>query len=178
MPTELISTSATAHRAFDPRTSVFGRRARSTKAAILSTPSTAPVTTMSRRFRWLNSLHLVPATLRILAPVTDDVAFDAAQVPECRLLNPILLPSAPSTSTTALPLRGIGSCRRLAQGVPIPHSGCRRFRRCRGARHHRSEHLAAPGCAGRPDRCRDRIGRRRAEATANDGVVSAPVKSR
>src|SRR5450759_225652 len=51
---------AIAHRAFEPRTSAEGRRPRSIRAAILSTPSKAPLATISRRTRGSSSLHLFP----------------------------------------------------------------------------------------------------------------------
>jgi len=71
-PAELVSITATAHLTFEPRTSLAGRRARSTRAAALSTPSTAPTRTISLRARGDRSLHLflpTTSTLTRLSPL-------------------------------------------------------------------------------------------------------------
>ena len=71
-PAELVSITATAHLTFEPRTSLAGRRARSTRAATLSTPSTAPTRTISLRARGDRSLHLflpTTSTLTRLSPL-------------------------------------------------------------------------------------------------------------
>src|SRR5262249_8178138 len=63
-PSELINDTAAAHFAFEPRTSFDGRRARSIKAAILSAPSIALVTTVSRRVRGSRSSHFLRPFIR------------------------------------------------------------------------------------------------------------------
>src|SRR5689334_14734944 len=54
--------TATPHLTSDPRTSPAGRRARSIRAAIFSTPSTTLATTTSRRVRGESSLHVFTPT--------------------------------------------------------------------------------------------------------------------
>ena len=69
-PRELMNVTATAHLTFEPRTSLAGRRARSTRAALLSTPSMVPATTISRRVRGERSLHFFfLLTIRTLTAV-------------------------------------------------------------------------------------------------------------
>jgi hypothetical protein len=63
-PSELINDTAAAHFAFEPRTSFDGRRARSTKAAILSAPSIALATTINRRVRGSRSSHFLRPFIR------------------------------------------------------------------------------------------------------------------
>src|SRR5450759_1830428 len=78
-PAELISVMAAAHRAFEPRTSDEGRRPRSIRAAILSTPSKAPLTTTSRRTRGPSSFHLFLATrtpCAVISPAASGPARD------------------------------------------------------------------------------------------------------
>src|SRR5450759_3585374 len=83
-PAELISVMAAAHRAFEPRTSDEGRRPRSIRAAILSTPSKAPLTTTSRRTRGPSSFHLFLATrtpCAVISPAASGPARDPARDP-------------------------------------------------------------------------------------------------
>jgi len=61
-PTELMKVMASAQRDLGPRMSFAGLRARSTRAASLSTPSQAPAARISRWFRELRSFHFIWAT--------------------------------------------------------------------------------------------------------------------
>jgi hypothetical protein len=61
-PKELTNVTAVAQPVFEPRTSLEGRRARSIRAATLSTPSRAPATTIRRRVRGSSSLHFLLTT--------------------------------------------------------------------------------------------------------------------
>ena len=56
-PSELISVTAAAHLALEPRTSLAGRRTRSIRAATLSRPSMRLAKTISRRVRGERSFH-------------------------------------------------------------------------------------------------------------------------
>src|SRR3954468_1399829 len=84
-PSELTSAIATAHFAFEPRTSSAGRRTRSIRATTFRTPSITPATTISRRPRGERSFHVCLPTDPILEfvravwtvrPAHEDVPMD------------------------------------------------------------------------------------------------------
>jgi hypothetical protein len=56
-----MTVTAAAHLAFEPRTSLEGRRARSIRAAILSAPSMTQAPTIRRRVRGPSSSHFLLA---------------------------------------------------------------------------------------------------------------------
>src|ERR1035437_5740575 len=112
-PTELINVTASAHRTFDPRTSLAGRRARSMRAATLSTPSNTPPAMISRRGGGLSSFHFFLATTTASAgpiPVTSPRRRSSGQAVKLASSLPYPRPEGgierTNTNRAFYPLRG------------------------------------------------------------------------